>query len=1341
MVMKHFVERTCTVVRERSEEPGRATASSALREPDSRPLESFRDTPAYVLLGPPGSGKTEAFRREAENEGARLHTARDFRTLGPGPKERHHTFHIDGLDETRAGSPDGRTPLDEIRVRLQELGRPRFRLSCREADWFGANDRERLRAIAPGGDLTVLRLDPLSDQGILDILDRNLGHEDPQGFVDAARERGVDGLLRNPLNLEMLAAAVADNPWPRTRTETFDMACRKLVSEENREHRIAWSGTADTAALLDAAGDLCAILLLAGKAGVTLPGTVSDPDHPRLEHMPRVDRQLLPRLLDTDLFALSGEGRMVPAHRQLAEFLAARRIADLIGNGLPVRRVLSLMTGFDGGIMSEFRGLAAWLAAQSKGARPEIIERDPLGVLHGDVRRFGTDEKGCLFDSLGRELGRNPWLLRDPSLNLPLGDLAVPGLERRFLDTLAKPPTSEAAAAVARLALRVLDSGTIPRDFDEGLLSIVRDSRWPPAIRYSALRVSLRMRNETVDEGLLDALHHVYHREQDRVTRDELTGRLLAALYPSDMSIAQAAEYLRRPGPRASYDRYVHFWRDLVFEGSGPGQLLELLRILRQRVESTPDPWHPRPSGLDFPDGLPWRCLKALMTRSPSRVKPSLLYFWIGASQSNSFVGLDTDTLVGWLSSRPGMRRSLVQLAGNDDQRPRARQVALVACRAGHVADQLPDDLGIRFAAEPSRRDSAPIDHPPATRGDDGAHDRRRQNPEFDAALREQRDHLRSNLGDVQANRGPPALLHNLALAYLGRFAELWAPTGRERVSRMLGHDDDLVNSALAALRGAIERSDLPTPSELLQLAKEGRLHLLARPVMAGLRERTGGTLAKPSPLDDRQARLAVTMWYTTGEPPRSLRHSPGEPLPKDDLGGVPEWFTAIKEARPGLVADVLVAVSSVLLRSGRKPVFGYHGLIHPRGSDQLPKLATLRLLKVFPGRCHSRLLPDLRDLLVAACCHCNGPEFVDVIGNKLQHKSMSVGQRVYWLTAGQIVAPERYSDRLQSYVAGKQRRIRHLTTMLVGRGGFPRQLEETWDVPVLSPFIRLLGSSYRRTPEPHPGVAHGVTLEMEAADCVKRLIDRLAKLPTGGSIAALAELSRTESLRRWSDKLSAAAYRQRALRREAGFRHPDVQHVANVLANRRPANAADLAALVSDTLRRIRRDIRDGANSGWQQYWNVDQHDRAMDPKPENACRRALLDVLRPRLDPLGIDAQPGGRYADNKRSDIRVAYEGFNIPIEIKRSCHRRLWSAMHTQLIPKYTRDPGTDGYGINLVFWFGVEEECRPTPRRGPKPRSSQELERALLDTLSAAERRKIEVCVIDVSKPAGRAPGN
>ena len=134
------VDRTVTEVR--------AAPDDKRVQPASAPLKEYREVPAYVLLGDPGAGKTTAFEMEGEAlaDGACPIDARDFVTfdLEDHPEWRGKTLFIDALDEVRVGSHDARTPFDAIRSRLDKLGRPRFRLSCREADWLGENDRKRL---------------------------------------------------------------------------------------------------------------------------------------------------------------------------------------------------------------------------------------------------------------------------------------------------------------------------------------------------------------------------------------------------------------------------------------------------------------------------------------------------------------------------------------------------------------------------------------------------------------------------------------------------------------------------------------------------------------------------------------------------------------------------------------------------------------------------------------------------------------------------------------------------------------------------------------------------------------------------------------------------------------------------------------------------------------------------------------------------------------------------------------------------------------------------------------------------------------------------------------------
>ena len=149
-------------------------------------------------------------------------TVRKFLTYDPKPEWCGTTLFLDGLDESRAGTEDGRKPLDKIAGKLGHLERPRFRLSCRWADWLAATDKEALRDVSRDGNLIVIRLDPLSKANIKAILARNHGVEDPDSFIAAARERGVERLLRNPQNLKLLAQVVSDGRWPESRRETFE---------------------------------------------------------------------------------------------------------------------------------------------------------------------------------------------------------------------------------------------------------------------------------------------------------------------------------------------------------------------------------------------------------------------------------------------------------------------------------------------------------------------------------------------------------------------------------------------------------------------------------------------------------------------------------------------------------------------------------------------------------------------------------------------------------------------------------------------------------------------------------------------------------------------------------------------------------------------------------------------------------------------------------------------------------------------------------------------------------------------------------------------------------------
>ena len=335
--MTSTVARTCTEL-DRNGDRG-----FTLSEP--RPLSAFRRSRAYVLLGDAGSGKTTEFEQEAKALGASAEfmSARQFTRsdMESRPAWRGKTLFIDGLDEMRAGKTDRMTPLDQIITRLEQLGSPSFRLSCREADWLGAGDRKELEGVSPDAQVTTLRLDPLDEDAITTMLNSLDEVRDAQEFIGEARQRDLGAILHNPQTLKLLADAVAqDGEWPDSRQETFEMACRKMASESNEEH-LERVGHLSSESTMDAAGYLCAVHLFASTEGYSLTPLLGDPSFPPVDELQdpphHLTRNSLRRAIGTRLFSAAGERRVSPIHRHIAEFLAGRYLAKLIENGLPRR--------------------------------------------------------------------------------------------------------------------------------------------------------------------------------------------------------------------------------------------------------------------------------------------------------------------------------------------------------------------------------------------------------------------------------------------------------------------------------------------------------------------------------------------------------------------------------------------------------------------------------------------------------------------------------------------------------------------------------------------------------------------------------------------------------------------------------------------------------------------------------------------------------------------------------------------------------------------------------------------------------------------------------------------
>ena len=1308
-----LVPRTCSELTEEND-----------TQPSEKPLADYEGTAAYVLLGAPGAGKTVAFREESQREGACYVTARDFLTFDDKPEWHEGTLFIDALDEMRAGSDDQRTPLDSVRAKLHALGRPPFRLSCREADWLGASDRTHLAAASKDGKVRVLRLNPLSRDQARKLLAERLDVDSADAFIKNTEAQGISSLLGNPQDLEMLAIAVSSGGWPQTRRETFDLACRQLLREGNEEHVIGDATNASDDDLLDAAGRLCAVLLLSGYQGVDRCAN-AERDHVSLREVTGPSQRVLKAALRTRLFFYPSSRIAMPAHRQVAEYLSGRYLASLIRDGLPISRIIALLTGADGGVVSGLRGLCAWLAARSQTGRLELLERDPIGtVLYGDVRQFATEEKRQLLQALEQHAARDPRnLLARHDLDARWADLATFDVEPIFRQALTDTG-GDAKQVVAQAVLAALERGnSIPR-LRPLLMDVVLNNDCWPEVRSAALRAYLKEQGDgSVDElrALLDDIESGAIRDPV----DGLRGALLMHLYPRWLTPAEICRYLRPPCAPSIWGLSNLFW-DKVVDESTHEQLGEVLDTLAKNSDVVPNEGPLR--------RVPHQLLSRLVDDSAD-IDARRLFDWLGLVSDEPLSSLSR-----WLTARPQRYKELVDVAVADQsdilaimratrripncRKPRdfgrwcLSRAAAVASEesASYYLRLLHGCLdtgegadGISWDVVPGQLEDRPSrlrlwrDLQSQIQENEVEADAHRAAARQDEERRKVRErwqqHLRGHEAAIHTNTYPAALLNVLAQVYFGFFGKAGEPTDNLRT---LLDEESLVRLALTAIRNTPSRADLPGSAEIVRLALEEKDHYLAWPFLAALEERWPLKLGTP-PLDDDGIRLAMTFQL-------AMRHTR------------PGWYQAVLRQRPDLAADVLIDSCRIYFRNGKTHLVA--AIVNDALGHAVAKRAVVPLLRMFPARCKRDQLPALQQLLAAARgTPGTKASWRSLVRHKLSLRSMTVAQRLHWLCFGLMLEPQAHLSQARRLLCGKNRN-RHLDVVValfkdgvLGERGLLQ--EQRLDVCTLSFLIKAIG------------LYCGTLWSANGDRIVRRLVASLASRTSPEATTALAQLVSDEELDRWVVDLQHAASLQADVRREAEFSYASVDAVLATLDGLRPANAADLAALTADCLEQMAKRIRSGDTSDWRQYWSTSKAD-SWEPKDENLCRDALLSDLQIRLEQVDVQAVPEGVYANDGRADIRVSRQGFNVPVEIKKSNSRDLWQAIQGQLVEKYADDPGAQGHGIYLVFWFG-REHCQRHPSHG-RPREAADLAEGLQGTLTPDQARKITVVVVDVSRP-------
>ena len=1320
---------------------------------DPKPLSWFSSKHAVVLLGDPGMGKSTTFEKAASDDPIGTFVPIGEFLVHPVSKWRGKTLFLDGLDEQRTTLPDGRSVLDRICGNIEELGRPLFRISCRVADWHGSIDVAILRRVSGDDSVTLLRIEPLTDADVLAIAKDVV--PDPDDFVEQAERRGITDLLRNPHMLRMLLRVFKEKgAWPSTKIDLFQLTCEILVVERNPVLRRYPVVRVDKDKLLDGAGYICGVILCGlgdGAVGVALDPGRADQRFPDIESL-RHDLKVLNAVVRRNLFQGAGTDRVVTVHRTIAEYLAALHFSRLLReNILPIRRLLALLTGRDGGTVSELRGIYAWLATLCPEHADLLIPVDPFGVvLYGDIAGFTPQMKALIIRHLRTLADRNPYFRSENWVWRPFASLVAPELESTFRDILEDPSQQQVFVSCI---LDAIGNGEPLPGLGENLRKFVYDETRPYYLRVDALDAFAHVCPDKSDAftSLLEDIHTGKVKDEDY----RLRGILLKALYPAVIKPTDIIKYLVGDAMHTmgEYGRFVDYeLLDMTPEGDLPA-LLDVIST----------------SGLPClsEDRFTGRQLvgKLLMKTIPvigDHIYVERLYRWLGVALDEYDTSIiekeEAQKIREWLEARPSVILSLYEhwLGSASPEKIRSEEHRLL--RRLHLA-RIPSSLAFRmldwsvnqpddriadflfrsavsFRLWDNRPDAPTIEdleafvfkHPRFQAAYalecscdlsewrlEAALREKKQRARKEKTRRENRKVFTKHIGEIRGGHPTGRLLH-LAKLYFGLFSDVDREAAPwDRLVKEVG--EKVAAAALEGFVAALERAEIPSPDMIGDAYTRQSVFPLGYIVLAGL-----------DIMAARSEDQLMTLTDATLEPALAFHHVML-------AGDKRAWVDRVYRDRPEVAARALEKYYRPCIQKGLSHIPGFEGLFFNKGMAEVSRILAVPLLQEFP----SPAVETLKILLQAAMRHGKRDEFIRVAENALRtiRDEASGLLKLLWAAAAYLVQPDKFATTLSRVVGRDDKRALTVIDFFRPFIGEEGKLTITLSPSALGKLTAILGRALGLAIEPSSR-REGRLLRSEVEE-LRDLILLIAEDTTKESTTVLASLKRNPDLKVLRGYILKAIDTQATKSRETEFRYLGVKQVVGTLDGGSPANAADLQALVSEHLRSIGDEIDRGSTDAYRAFWN---YPRNMTPTPklEEECRDRVLEWLRPKLRPQRVTVEREGSYAGGTSGDIKAIFGDVNIPVEAKRHFHRELWTAPTEQLKKLYMQDPGTKGRGIYLVLWYGVAKgrTIPPHPKGIPRPKTPSQLAVCLQRILSERDRAMIEIVVIDVSKGANAA---
>ncbi|UTZ34813.1 hypothetical protein HB762_26495 (plasmid) [Vibrio campbellii] len=1319
---------------------------------DPQEIRSFFKHAVLVIVGEPGLGKTTSFRQASNDEpNATFIPIGEFLACSEPSQYKGKVLYLDGLDEQRS-KHRGRGVMDALAAQIKQAKATKIRIACRTAEWHSEQDLKVLEYSIPDSQVVQLALQPLTDKDWPKLIEG----EDVHDFIKGAKAHDLQVFLNNPGDFMLLYQFYKDiGEWPSTRAELMDGACRSLLKELNDEHNEVLDEQLNDLTLQKSSEYLASIMMLSNIEGISTNRKVATKNFPSIHE------------LDADLFCMRVASRrrlfsplenerIIPKHRKIAEYLTAKYLARRIREGLSLRRLMTLLTGFDGKTAPDLRGVYAWLVTLLAGSAEKIIHHDPYGaIIYGDTYSWTPHTKVVAINALKQLSLIDPWFRQNDHSVKELGGLAEQSTVRSFIEHITKDDGSSHFLSVLFGALES-SKGVISLELEQVLLDYLENEKNPDHLREGALRAFCRISlNE--EEKLLNILKKIDEKEI-RDDKQYLRGALLELSYPTIVTPEQITRYLIEPCSGFIGSYYMFLVYRLVEETPSC-----YLKDLAESALKWKEKSRLSQRQFDFLNSLTLRLLSEFYKSENVESVYSWLCLNTGEHNRNTFGTSDIDKLRLLLSSD---EKKLFEVflhhidVSNEKDLPAygflwrfddltanslSQQVFVeeayryVRSNKNEHKQKIVFEIfcliyfnrefgNVSFTLEDIENTSLKYEYLNAILVKENYCDLKHQEWRLEDAqrknklLEKNKRILEENKKEIirlssEIKKGDEVeLLQHYAKVWLGQYSDVDRNAEPiKRLSDEVGSEN--VPILYEGFTNVIYKDVFNSIIDIAESHIEGKVYYRASLLLAAL-SIISELKGKESLLLLQDNIITLAFSYQLTRP----------------IECSISWFSWLKDKKFNLYK---LAIDKFWRIQLDKKAVSLSGLYRFRGDEEIFTAA----INIIPNilRDYKNIPPSiLMTMLENIVGNVESTILISLVDESLKKRHLKKNfTRAMWLSVGFMCDRASYVKRLSDELSLNTDAKWHVKKLLLSdifsrcdNERYIRSAEYRKDV------IILIAQHFNNVIEEfHGGFrAIGEHDEERAAQTIRSLIRTFSEDTSDEATLCLESLKSQKKLEQWQSEINYATAEHIRKKREARFSYPSTHSVVSTLANSEPANTSDLKALIIDILHELKDEIRNSNTDIYKWFWNQGTDGKASYQHiNENTSRDVLLELLRGKLKHLDIVAEPEALYVDEKRADIAIYYKHMKLPIEIKRDDHSKIWSAAEKQLERQYTRDPASEGNGIYLLFWFDGKGMAKP-PKGIEKPQNAKDLKKAIDLVIPERSLGLIESIVIDASVP-------